>query len=226
MWVASGVSRRKQRPGATMYSGGSSASMARICTGDVWVRSTVRPRSAPAWSTNESVPVTARRVVLADVEGAEVVPVGLHLGALGNLEAESDEHVLEPFPRLGDDVGMTPPRTDGELRQVEPLGLDAAGDLGAGECLTATRDRGGDGVDSLVQELSVRPALVHRGQPTEVRLELGQVAAFAEQLRVEGDDLLDGARSRDLLECRVTCGGDVVDHGESFRLRVVGQDPG
>ena len=52
----------------------------------------------------ERVVHVARRVVGREVEGAEVVPVGLHLGALGDGEAHADEHVLERLDGLGDEV--------------------------------------------------------------------------------------------------------------------------
>ena len=198
--------------------------MARICTGDVWVRSTVRPGVGAGVVDEQRVEVAARRVVLAHVEGLEVVPVGLHLGPFGDLEAEPDEHVLEPLPRLRDEVGVATARLAGELGQVEPLGLDPAARSRAGERLTAAGDRRGDGVDRLVEALSGRSALVDGGERAEPRLQLGEVAPLAEQLGVEGDDLLERARGRDLLEGRVACGGDVVDHGESF-LRCEGWAP-
>ncbi len=43
-WVAS-WSQRKVRPGTMMRSGGCCASIVRICTGEVWVRSTSREPS-------------------------------------------------------------------------------------------------------------------------------------------------------------------------------------
>ena len=38
-----------------------------------------------------------------------MLPVGLHLRTFGDLEAEADEDVLEPLPRLGDHMGVAPP---------------------------------------------------------------------------------------------------------------------
>ena len=64
-----------------------------------------RPRR-PAWSTNSVSKSLRAGCARAHVEGLEVVPVGLHLGPLGDLEAEADEHVLEPLPGLGDEVGV------------------------------------------------------------------------------------------------------------------------
>ena len=43
---------------------------------------------------------------LAHVERLEVVPVGLDLRTLGDLEAEPDEHVLEPLPCLRHEVSV------------------------------------------------------------------------------------------------------------------------
>ena len=58
----------------------------------------------------QRVELAAGRVTLGHVQGLEVVPVGLHLGALGDLEAEPDEHVLQPLPRLGHEVGVAAAR--------------------------------------------------------------------------------------------------------------------
>ena len=174
----------------------------------------------------EGVPVAARRVVLAHVEGAEVVPVGLHLGALGNLEAEADEHVLEPFPRLGDEVGVTTARPGGELREVEPLGLDPAGDLGAGE-------------------VSRRPAIAAATAST-ASLRRCPVVRRSSTVASPPRRALSWARSPRLpssWESRATISSTVLAAAifsraasraaamssitrESFRLRVVGQNPG
>jgi hypothetical protein len=96
----------------------------------------VRARSAARGDVvdEQGVELAACRVPLAHVERLEVVPVGLDLGALGDLEAEADEHVLEPLPRLGDDVGVPRPGRPRQLGEVEPLGLDAGG-----ECLGGQR---------------------------------------------------------------------------------------
>ena len=78
----------------------------RICTGEVWVRSTVVPGSPPRWSTNSVSYMLRAGWPGRHVERLEVVPVALDLGALGDREAEADEHVLEALPRLGDEVGV------------------------------------------------------------------------------------------------------------------------
>ena len=70
-------------------------------------------------SANRVSHIAPRRVRPGHVERLEVVPVALHLGALGDLEAEADEHVLEPLPRLGDDVGVAPSGAHEHLGEVE-----------------------------------------------------------------------------------------------------------
>ena len=74
----------------------------RICTGEVCVRSTIDLGLAEV--DEEGVVHAAGRVARRHVERLEVVPVGLDLGALGDCEAEADEHVLEPLAGLGDEV--------------------------------------------------------------------------------------------------------------------------
>ncbi len=75
----------------------------------------------------------ARRVIGGHVQRLEVVPVGLDLRALGDLEAEPDEHVLEPLPRLGDEVGVPATWSGHDLGEVESLGLECGTPLGCGE---------------------------------------------------------------------------------------------
>ena len=70
----------------------------------------------------EGVVHAARRMIGRHVEGLEVVPVGLDIGSLGDLEAEPDEHVLESLPRLGDHMGMAASRAGEHLREVDSLG--------------------------------------------------------------------------------------------------------
>ena len=67
--------------------GGFCRSMVRICTGEVWVRSRTSSDDV------EGVLHVAGGVVLRDVERLEVVVVRLHLGPVGDREAEPHEHV-------------------------------------------------------------------------------------------------------------------------------------
>ena len=102
-----------------------SVSIVRICTGDVWVRSNVVPGCRRrTWSTNSVSNSPRAGWSVAHVQRLEVVPVGLDLGAFGDLETEPDEHVLEPLPGLGDEVRVSPLRRADELGEVEAFGLD------------------------------------------------------------------------------------------------------
>ena len=69
------------------------------------------------------------------------MPVGLDLGAFGDLEAESDEHVLQPLPCLGDEVGVAAGRLADELGEVESFGLDTRGERLGAERLAARVER-------------------------------------------------------------------------------------
>ncbi len=74
--------------------------MARICTGEVWVRRMVPSvrrarRVAAGLGHVQRVPQVARRVVGRDVERLEVPPLGLDLRPLEHLEAEGVEDLAE-----------------------------------------------------------------------------------------------------------------------------------
>ena len=143
MWVASGVSRRNTRPGSDDVDrrrrGQHRADLHRRGVGAQHGRAGRRAGVVD----EQRVEVAARRVALAHVEGLEVVPVGLDLGALGDLEAEADEHVLEALPRLGHEVGLAAGGLAGVLGEVEALGLDARGPLAGGELGAAGLEGGG-----------------------------------------------------------------------------------
>ena len=121
---------------------------------------------------------------VAHVERLEVVPVGLDLGPFGDLEAEADEHVLEPLPRLGDEVGVAALRLAGELGEVEPLATRP--ERRARRCRArrggsrAPRDRGHRLVDGLAGGL----LLVDDASAAELGLELGEGALLAGQPRL------------------------------------------
>jgi hypothetical protein len=63
-------------------------------------------------------------VVGGDVEGLEVVPVGLDLGALGDPVAEADEDVDDLVGGPGDRVDGPPRRHPAGEGDVDPLGLE------------------------------------------------------------------------------------------------------
>ena len=81
-------------PGMTTRTGGGDASSVRICTGEVWVRSSSRPDGSPVGRRRvevERVVHVHRRMVGREVEREEVVPLGLDLGPGGDGEAELAE---------------------------------------------------------------------------------------------------------------------------------------
>ena len=73
----------------------------------------------------EGVVHVSGRVVGRKVEGTEVVPLVLDLGALGHSEAHTHENVLEAFPGLGDHVPVAEAATGVQFSQVEALGLQS-----------------------------------------------------------------------------------------------------
>ena len=166
-------------------------------------------------------------MALAHVQGLEVVPVGLHLGPLGDLEAEPDEHVLEPLPGLGDDV--RPARVAGlpanSVRSSRSASTCRSRATAASSARLASSARGGAPVASL----SAWPgllALVDGGERAELGLQLRQRAPLAEQLGIERGDLVERRRRGDAVECRLPGGTDVVDQRESFRGEPAGTAPG
>ena len=87
--------------------GGPWLSISRICTGEVWVRS-MTVSGSPELEV-ERVPHPPGGMGGRHVEGLEVVPVGLDLGALGHDEAHPDEDVLELVAGPLDQVQTAPP---------------------------------------------------------------------------------------------------------------------
>ncbi len=165
----------------------------------------------------QAVELVARRVARRHVEGLEVVPVGLHLGALGDREAEPGEHVLQSLPGLGDDVRVAAARSLGVLGEVESFGGDPRAPLGDAQLRSPHRQRVGDLPLRGVELVTGGAPVVVRGQRAEPGLQHGQRAALAEDVLVDVNDVVEGRRGGDLLQRRVTGGGDVVEH-ESSRV--------
>ena len=60
------------------------------------------------WFDEHGVKFAARRVRLWHIQCFEVIEIGFHLWAFGNLESETDEHVFQTLSCLGDDVRTAP----------------------------------------------------------------------------------------------------------------------
>ena len=164
---------------------------------------------------------------VAHVQRLEVVPVGLHLGTFGDLEAEADERVLQPFPCLGHEVGVAALRSADELGEIESFGVDPRVERLAAERGAAALERRGDRGHRLVDRLTGRLLVVDRCERAEPGLQLGEVALLAGQRGGEFVDLVERRRRRDRAECRVTGGGDVGEHvdGLSDAVSVVERHP-
>jgi hypothetical protein len=76
------------------------------------------------------------------VERVEVVVHGLHLGPLGDIEAEADEHVLDLAPCPREQVQAPEvSRRVGRERHVDAVGAQTGVELGGGETLGTSGDR-------------------------------------------------------------------------------------
>ena len=138
----------------------------------------------------ERVPHAARRVAGAHVQRLEVVVVGLHLGPFGHLEAEPDEDVLEPLPRLRHRVQVAAPRAGRDLGEVEPLGFEPQSAGGRRELRAAGVLRRLRGGERLVHCLADGLSVVWR-ERAELALHRGQFAGLAEQVGSEVAQLVE-----------------------------------
>ena len=101
--------------------GGSNASMLRICTGLVWVRSTIRLPSGFGPEI-KSVVLLPRRMLGRNVERAEIIPVGLDMRALGHPEAEIAEDLDDLVEHVADRVDAARSTWTGRQGHIETLG--------------------------------------------------------------------------------------------------------
>ena len=164
----------------------------------------------------QRVPLAAGRVGRRHVEGLEVVPVGLDLGPFGDLEAEADEHVLEPLGGLGDEVGVAAPGSGQRLGQVEALGrqLQRGGRSAASSARRASRAA----CTSTMASLTARPAVASLlgRERAQAGLGPGQRPPLAEHL---GLDRPERRRGRSAAATR----GQGVGPGPGERRRSSGQ---
>ena len=86
-----------------MRIGGFCASIVRICTGEVWVRSTSRVPSGRSRQV-EGVVLLAGRVLGRDVEGGEVVEIVLDMRPFGDRKAHLAKDRDDLVDRLADRV--------------------------------------------------------------------------------------------------------------------------
>jgi hypothetical protein len=145
----------------------------RICIGLVWV----------VQVDVERVLHRARRVVLGVVERGEVVPVGLDLGPVGDIEADGAPDLLDALPGANHRVDAAAAAAAARQRDIERLLGEAPGELGVGK-LGAARLEGL--LDALLRRVETRAELLPglRGNRLEGRLQRGQLAGLAEEARL------------------------------------------
>src|SRR5581483_5120552 len=142
----------------------------------------------------------------------EVVPVVFDLGALRDLEAEPDEHVLEPLDGLGDQMFVAVAATAvAVLGEIEPLGFELLGPRRGGEGGAALGDRGFERGPRLV-ERSARLLSGIRIERAEPLADGGQRAPFAEQVGFDRAQLVQRPGGGDAGGAFARETGDVVDH--------------
>ena len=165
-------------------SGGCCVSITRICTGEVWVRSTV------AVGDEERVLHVARRMVGGNVERREVVVVVLDLRALGDAEAQADEDVDDLLHRLRERMqrdrgcGRRPGSGDVDRARAATCWARAA----ARSAVSALVDAPLDLVLDLVEQGTDGRALLRRhvAQPAH---DVGELALAAEEADAQLLDL-------------------------------------
>ena len=142
--------------------GGGCASMVRICTGEVCVRST-GGGALPRCRQVERVVVGARGVVRGDVERGEIHPVGFDVGAVGDRAAHGAEDrgdLLHGAADRVDQAGLARARRQGG---IEALGRQAGVEFGVLQRGAAGLDQGGQRVLEPVQRGTALAALLGRG---------------------------------------------------------------
>ena len=106
-----------------MRIGGFCASMVRICTGEVWVRSTLRSPVRPG-REEERVVHLARRMALGEIQRGEIVIVGLDVRTFGDREAHVGEDRGDLVDHLADrmDAAALGRRRADRQRHVDVFG--------------------------------------------------------------------------------------------------------
>ena len=157
------------------------ASIARICTGEVWVRSTRGSSPGVARLEVEGVLHRPRRMVLGHVERGEIIPLGLDLRPFGDGEAEVGENLRELVHHLADrvDRALTALRrraATGRCVSVASLRSSSAASSAALRSAMRVGDRFAQRMD--LRRLGGAGLGVHRPQRLQLR---GDLARLAEQ---------------------------------------------
>ena len=160
----------------------------------------------------ERVVHAARRVVDWHVERLEVVPIGLDVRTLGNLEPEPDEDVLQTLPRLGHHMRMAALRPRDHFGEIQPLGRQLHRALGGSKLASTLIETLGDRSCRLVDSLTGGALLVDRCQRAKTRLERRERTPLAQQLGFESTHLVGGCGLPDANQRVVTRPLHFFDH--------------
>ena len=199
-----------------MRSGGFCASIVRICTGEVWVRSTRREPSGPRRQI-ERVVLLARRVLGRDVERGEIVEILLDMRPLGDDEPHLAEDRDDLVDRLADRVdaaGLDAPGRPGDTGKVTSARspVEPVRQRGAAQPVAGLGQRRRDPVAERVQPRAGVAALVGR-QLAEAAHRRGDRAVAAEQPDADLFERVGRVRGRDLGEVGFCLRSRVVDLG-------------
>ncbi len=113
----------------------------------------------------------ARRVVGVEVEGVEVVPLALELGAFGHLPAHADEHVGHALLQQRQRMACSRGPAGGQSRHVDRLRLELRRLLGLRDLRLFGGERLVHAGACAADELARRGLLI-AGQRTDARVQL------------------------------------------------------
>ena len=178
-----------------MRIGGFCVSMVRICTGEVWVRRSLRLVPVDAVQ-EERVVHLARRMALGEIQRGEIVIVGLDVRTLGDREAHVAEDRGDLVDHLADrmDAAALGRRLPDRQRHVDLFGGEPRGDRGILEFGLARAERLGDAVLQAVDGRALGLPLLRRHRAQRLQ-QLGDRALLAERGNAHRlDRLLVGGR--------------------------------
>ena len=124
-----------------MRIGGFCASMVRICTGEVCVRSSLRSAVRTRRLEEEGVVHLARRMASREIQRGEIVIVGLDVRPFGDGEAEIAEDRGDLVDDLADrvDAAALGRRLAHRQRDIDRLGGEPRGDRGVAQARRRAR---------------------------------------------------------------------------------------
>ncbi len=130
-----------------------------------------------------------------NIEGVEIVVLGLDLGAVDNREAERGEEVFDFHLDLGYGMQAAGRRAGGGERQVDPFGIETLLQRIAGEGLDLRFESALQGLFGGIERFAGAGAILRR-ELAEAFAELRERSFAAQRLDADGLDI--GERLRDV----------------------------